>query len=129
MIVEKDFGSAFFLDCMMAHVGTPTPHGFLIPPPRKRQNPALARQALVSNIVHKTVDLLQFWPQHLGVGEIGIPLLRLGVHFKDHREHDGLRYRSSLTAAMQSISISKCPGHAGTFTKMRAGGSFGKNRV
>ena len=25
---------------------------------------------------------------------------------------------------MQSISISKCPGHAGTQTKIRAGGSF-----
>jgi hypothetical protein len=27
---------------------------------------------------------------------------------------------------MQLISISKCPGHAGTFTKIRAGGFFGK---
>jgi hypothetical protein len=30
------------------------------------------------------------------------------------------------TAAMQSISMSKCPGHAGTLMKIRAGGFLGK---
>ena len=35
--------------------------------------------------------------------------------------------REIYTAAMQSTSISKCPGNAGTQTKMRAGGSFGSS--
>ena len=34
---------------------------------------------------------------------------------------------TAQTAAMQSVSISKRPGHAGTFTKIRAGGRGPKN--
>jgi hypothetical protein len=36
---------------------------------------------------------------------------------------------SGRTAATQSMSMSKCPGQAGTQMKIRAGGSFGKKRT
>jgi len=60
---------------------------FLVPPCRKGQNPTRPAQARKALVVEEPVDLLQFGPQHLGVAEIGVPLLRSRVHFEDHGEH------------------------------------------
>jgi S1-C subfamily serine protease len=85
-----------------------------------------AEGGLAIEAAGRAFGMTVFGPQHLGVVEVGVPFIRLRMHFEDHREHSGLLQVLSATAAMQSISMSKCPGHAGTLTKILAGGLLGK---
>src|SRR5215469_5681583 len=71
----------------MSRGRTPTYHCFVVAPYRERQQPALAAQARKPLIVDEPVDPLEFGPQRPGIAEIGIPLVRPGVHFEDHGEH------------------------------------------
>jgi hypothetical protein len=49
-------------------------------------------------------------------------MVAFSVRFRDKRT----AARAQEIEAMQSTSMSKCPGQAGTQAKMRASGSFGK---
>jgi hypothetical protein len=51
---------------------------------------------------------------------------RIDADFRCRILTAGGHEREIQTAAMQSISMSKLPAHAGTQTKIRAGGSWGK---
>jgi hypothetical protein len=84
MVVEQDFGASLLLRHVMPHRRTPADHGFFVTPTGQREKPSLARQALITNVVNKAVDPLQLGPQHLGVAEIGVPLVRLWMHLEDH---------------------------------------------
>jgi hypothetical protein len=53
-----------------------------VQPAGQGKNPSLARQALVTDVVNETVDLLEFGPQHLGVIEVGVPSIRFGCTSK-----------------------------------------------
>ena len=59
VVVSKDFVASLLLDLVMAHAGAPADERLLVPPVRKRKDPALAGQAFVADIVNETVDLLQ----------------------------------------------------------------------
>src|SRR6516164_4006855 len=71
----------------MAPAGAPADERLFVPPVRKRKDPALAGQALVANVVDEALDLLQLGAQHLGVGEVVIPVLFIGEDLKNHRKH------------------------------------------
>src|ERR1043165_3818953 len=118
MIIEKDIRSAFFLHHVVPRLGPPAHQRLLVAPARQRQQPSVAAQAAVADVVDESVDCLDLGLQHPAKTEIGLLLIRLRMDFENDGEHD----RSYGTAATQSISMSKCPGHAGTLTKIRSGG-------
>jgi hypothetical protein len=82
MIVQKNFRAALLLDFVVPHSRTPADHGLLIAPTRKRENPPLAGEAAVADIVDKSIHLLQLGPEHFGIAEIAVPLLGLRMNFK-----------------------------------------------
>src|SRR5205814_1549340 len=90
VIIAEDFGPALLLNLVMTGAGAPADHRLLVSPYRKRQQPTLSAQAGKALVVDKPVDLFQLGPQQFGVAEIGLPLLRLGVHFENHGEHESL---------------------------------------
>jgi hypothetical protein len=68
----------------MAPAGAPADERLLVPPVRKRKDPALAGQAPVADVVDEALDLLQLGAQHLGVVKIVIPVLFIGEDLEDH---------------------------------------------
>jgi hypothetical protein len=84
VVVSEDFVAALLLDFVMAHAGTPADERLLVPPVRKRKDPALAGQALVADIVDEALFLLQLGAQHPGVVEVVIPVLFIGEGLKNH---------------------------------------------
>src|SRR5215469_5969948 len=93
----------------------------VVAPERQRQDLARIGQALEPLDRDESVHLFERRPQRRGDVEIFLAALLFWPHFEDHGVH-----QLSSTAAMQSISMSNGPNHAGTLTKMRAGGSVGK---
>jgi hypothetical protein len=84
VVVCEDFVAALLLDFVMAPAGAPADKRLLVPPVRKRKDPALAGQALVANVVHEALDLFQLGAQHLGVVEVVIPVLFIGEDLENH---------------------------------------------
>ena len=84
MVVEEDMRPRFSLRLVVPHRRAPADNGLLVAPDRERQHPAVARQTLVKNVVNETVDPIQFRPQHLGIGEIDLPLVGFRMDFEDH---------------------------------------------
>src|SRR4029078_7614647 len=60
VVIEKYVGAAFLLDLVMPHAGAPADDRLLVAPIRQRQDPSLAGQAPVADVVDEAVDLLQF---------------------------------------------------------------------
>src|SRR4029077_16153509 len=87
MVIQKNLPTAFLLYLMMPHLCAPTNDRFLVAPTGKRQNPALARKATVADIIDETVHSLQLRPKHLGIAQIGVPLIRFRVNLKKNRKH------------------------------------------
>jgi uncharacterized protein YeaO (DUF488 family) len=80
VVVCEDFVAGLLLDLVMA----PADERLLVPPVRKRKDPALAGQALVADVVDEALDLFQLGAQHLGVVEVVIPLLFIGEDLENH---------------------------------------------
>src|SRR4051812_1739552 len=84
VVVCEDFVAALLLDFVMAHAGAPADERLLVPPVRKRKDPALAGQALVPDVVDEAFDLLQLGAQHLCAAEVVIPVSFTGEDFENH---------------------------------------------
>ena len=87
VVVGEDFLTALDLYVMVAGAGAPAHKGFLIAPTRQGQNPSRSGQTAIPDVVDEPVHDFQFGPQHLGVTEVGIPLLGVGVNLKEDSEH------------------------------------------
>ena len=74
MVIEQDFGTAFFLYHVMAHGDPPSNYRFFVTPARQRKDPSISRQAFIADVVYKAVDAFQFGPKHLGIAQISVPV-------------------------------------------------------
>jgi hypothetical protein len=88
VIVEEDFFPAFLLDLVMLRLGAPADQCLLIVPVREGEDPSLAGEALVPDVVDEALHPLQLRPEDLGESQVGVPLLLLGMNFEQDREHD-----------------------------------------
>jgi hypothetical protein len=75
----------------MPLASAPADERLLVAPVRQRQDPSLAGQAPVADVVDETIHLLQLRLEHPGIVEIGVPVIRLRVDFEYDREHVYLR--------------------------------------
>jgi hypothetical protein len=96
---------------------SPAHHGLLVAPAGERQDPALAGEAAVADVLHEAVDLLQLGPQDLGVPEIGVPLLGARMSFEDHGEHasfllHGVLLVVAVTSGLHPIRSRLYAGHS-----------------
>src|SRR3954452_10024915 len=87
MIVEKNLRTASFLHQMMPALGAPAHQRLFVAPDRQRQQPALAREAAVADVVDKTIDALDLRLEHPAQAQIAVPLLGLRMHLENHGKH------------------------------------------
>ena len=87
VIIGKNPAAALVLHVVMVGRDAPAHHGLLVAPSGQRQQPAVARQTAVADVVDEAVDLLQFRPQHLAAAEIMIVLPVLRIDLEDHCKH------------------------------------------